>query len=396
MTKNKFIMPLLLAILLSVVPFLSGCASSYSSVNSGDSIVPQKASTIYVGKTTSVIDVFVDAAKRAFPAGRINTKTEKNNRIITVFQRDALQGNVSVVIVLTPVQGKTKDKTVFGFAYSINSEGVGANASLTPGYAVGDFRQALKEGLENSPVQAMGVQTIKDKVALSTTPRGKPETPDFLEPTGHEQYYGSGSGFVIAGNTIITNYHVIKRARFVDVFLPGREPIRTWVQDINKDLDLAYLKPLNGELNNPLSFRPSYTVKAGEKVYAVGYPLQSKLGSKPSISSGIIASKEGGADAQEIFRFTASINPGNSGGPVVDKSGNVVGVVVSQLNKLAYAKFRDTIPEGTNFAIKSSLAISDRSLGKKSINTSVRKLETDAMFKKVKQSVALIKPIPKY
>ena len=53
----------------------------------------------------------------------------------------------------------------------------------------------------------------------------------------------------------------------------------------------------------------------------------------------------------------AAVQPGNSGGPVYDKNENIVGVVVSQLNKLKFAKAIGSLPENFNFGIKASTVI---------------------------------------
>jgi S1-C subfamily serine protease len=48
------------------------------------------------------------------------------------------------------------------------------------------------------------------------------------------------------------------------------------------------------------------------------------------------------------------VQPGNSGGPVLDLSGNVVGVVSAKLNELAIAQATGSLPQNINFAIKSN------------------------------------------
>jgi S1-C subfamily serine protease len=60
-------------------------------------------------------------------------------------------------------------------------------------------------------------------------------------------------------------------------------------------------------------------------------------------------------DISSQFQLDAAVQPGNSGGPIFDHQGNVVGIVVSQLNKLKMAKASGSLPENTNFGIKATI-----------------------------------------
>jgi S1-C subfamily serine protease len=53
-----------------------------------------------------------------------------------------------------------------------------------------------------------------------------------------------------------------------------------------------------------------------------------------------------------FLQISAQVEPGNSGGPLLDTSGNVVGVVAEKLNAIKFAKVTGDIPQNVNFAIK--------------------------------------------
>ena len=53
-----------------------------------------------------------------------------------------------------------------------------------------------------------------------------------------------------------------------------------------------------------------------------------------------------------LLQISAPVQPGNSGGPLIDTSGNIVGVVSEKLNALRFAKLTGDIPQNINFAIK--------------------------------------------
>jgi len=82
---------------------------------------------------------------------------------------------------------------------------------------------------------------------------------------------------------------------------------------------------------------------------------QRPLASKGNLSTGIVSALAGLADDTRKLQISAPVQPGNSGGPVLDQSGNVIGVVDSKLNAIKTAKITGDIPQNVNFAIKAGV-----------------------------------------
>jgi S1-C subfamily serine protease len=72
------------------------------------------------------------------------------------------------------------------------------------------------------------------------------------------------------------------------------------------------------------------------------------------VTTGIISASRGMGDDTGQFQIDAAVQPGNSGGPIYDENGNIVGVVVAQLNKRKFEKMVGSMPENVNFGIKAS------------------------------------------
>jgi S1-C subfamily serine protease len=67
-----------------------------------------------------------------------------------------------------------------------------------------------------------------------------------------------------------------------------------------------------------------------------------------------VSSIRGMGDDTSQFQIDAAVQPGSSGGPIYDEYGNIVGVVVAQLNKIKFAETTGSLPENVNFGIKAS------------------------------------------
>jgi hypothetical protein len=164
----------------------------------------------------------------------------------------------------------------------------------------------------------------------------------------------SGSGFAITqGGLILTNNHVVDGCRTVSISGGGTAKI------IKSDpaSDLAILKP-SQPLEKGLSFRSGRQVRLGEEIIVIGYPLRGVLASPPTVTTGIVSSLAGIQDDRTRMQISAPVQRGNSGGPVLDRAGNVVGVVVSKLNAIRSAQITGDIPQNVNFAVHATIVTS--------------------------------------
>ncbi len=149
----------------------------------------------------------------------------------------------------------------------------------------------------------------------------------FYNPIPQE---GSGSGFVYddAGH-IVTNYHVIEGANEINVIFADGTSVPAQVVGADPSNDLAVIKvDLPRESLHPLPLGDSTQLRVGQFVVAIGNPF----GLDYTLTFGVISSlgrviqSPDGRYIGEAIQTDAAINPGNSGGPLLDLSGNVIGV----------------------------------------------------------------------
>ena len=105
----------------------------------------------------------------------------------------------------------------------------------------------------------------------------------------------------------------------------------------------------------PLRFREGEGIRPADGVVALGFPYAGLLATSPQVTTGAVSALAGIHDDSRVLQLTAPIQPGNSGGPLLDLSGNVVGVVSARINELAIAEATGTLPQNINFAIKSTI-----------------------------------------
>jgi S1-C subfamily serine protease len=162
----------------------------------------------------------------------------------------------------------------------------------------------------------------------------------------------TGTGFVISPNGhIVTNNHVISGCGEIRGNLTGEAAATLRVVSADESNDLALLQGPAGSFKEFAKIRDR-SIRSGDSVVAIGFPYHGLLTSDFTVTTGIVSSLSGVLNDSRFLQISAAVQPGNSGGPLLDTSGQIVGIVSSKLDAVKFVRATGNIPENINFAIK--------------------------------------------
>ncbi|GIU67598.1 Do family serine endopeptidase [Candidatus Phycosocius spiralis] len=205
-------------------------------------------------------------------------------------------------------------------------------------------------------------------VAVSEAPSGGPSMEDleglppqlrrFFEQMPNQrdgqqarprEQIGGGSGFFISSTGyIVTNNHVVEKAKEITATLKDGRELKAKIIGRDERTDLAVLKVEGGSFPY-VQFAPEAKVRVGDWVVAIGNPFDLGGTATAGIISALGRDFRGESNIADFMQIDAPINPGNSGGPTFDMSGRVIGV-----NTAIFTRSGGNI--GIGFAIPASLA----------------------------------------
>jgi S1-C subfamily serine protease len=176
------------------------------------------------------------------------------------------------------------------------------------------------------PADIQGVLAKVEPAVVAITTGGATDLPGADSSSG-----GAGTGFVVsADGVIVTNNHVVEGAKNeIQVSFSDGTKKRATVLGSDSSIDLAVIK-VDAENLATAKLGDSSALQVGDQVIAIGNALA--LDGGPSVTQGIVSAvnrqiqEQNGAALYNLIQTDAAINPGNSGGPLVNSSGEVVGI----------------------------------------------------------------------
>ncbi len=139
---------------------------------------------------------------------------------------------------------------------------------------------------------------------------------------------GLASGIAYAPDRILTNSHVVEASKIVEVVLGDGRKFSAKVRGSDPATDVAVLEVPGADLD-PLKLGDSDTLRVGQRVLAIGSPLGLKGG--PTVTMGVVSALQRSVNTprgvlRDLIQTDAAINPGSSGGPLLNSSGEAVGM----------------------------------------------------------------------
>ena len=156
----------------------------------------------------------------------------------------------------------------------------------------------------------------------------------------------SGTGCIInPKGLILTSSHVIEGFNNIKITLPsGKSYSGEMVADNIDNSDFALIKIRCPSILRTITFGDSSTVKVGQKVLAIGNPF----GFNRTLTTGIVSRVD---KKRNKIQTDAAINPGSSGGPLLNTSGEVIGI-----NQSIYNPDNNKSNIGIGFAVPINVA----------------------------------------
>jgi S1-C subfamily serine protease len=201
----------------------------------------------------------------------------------------------------------------------------------------------------------------------------------------------TGAGFFVTDDGwLMTSYHVVASAARIEVRTKaGTFPAMLVKAD--KSNDLALLKASGNFSALPVA--SSRGVKPGAAVFTIGFPVIDVQGFAPKVTQGTISGLGGAEDDPREFQINIAARPGYAGGPLLNGTGNVIGMVEAPVADNGSLDITASLPQNSSYVVRSSLLNAlleslPNASGLKEANTTDEKFEQSA--KEAENAIALV------
>lgn len=162
---------------------------------------------------------------------------------------------------------------------------------------------------------------------------------------------GFGTAFRVSpAGHLVTNRHVVEGCTAIGLVSGNKVTARLQLVATDPKHDLALLAgPVSTDW---AALRAADEPVQGEDVLVYGYPLPGMLSASGQLGAGMVTALTGIRSDPDQMQIDAPLQRGNSGGPLLDRRGQVVGVVFAKLNALRVAQLTGDLPQNVNFAVR--------------------------------------------
>jgi serine protease Do len=258
-------------------------------------------------------------------------KRETPARIATAATATPAGTAATAAVPMVAPQGRVPDYRTIVKTYGPAVVGV----TVSGMHKASNEEQGLPPGMDSDPF----FQFFRGLPGFEGRQRGNPQVP----------FRGQGSGFIVSSDgLILTNAHVVREAKEVQVKLADRREYAAKVLGSDPVTDIAVLR-IDAKNLPTVQLGDPKQLEVGDPVLAIGAPY----GLEQTATQGIVSAKGRSLPGDAVVPFIqtdAAVNPGNSGGPLFDGNGTVVGI-----NAQIYS--RSGGYQGLSFAIPIDVAL---------------------------------------
>lgn len=156
----------------------------------------------------------------------------------------------------------------------------------------------------------------------------------------------------MAGGFVVTNHHVVAGHKEIIILRRDGVKLTGSVAMDDRINDLVLLRVGDVQKLPPALPLAQDPVRVGARVFTIGYPNPTLMGSEPKLTDGIINSLTGVGDDPRTYQISVPLQVGNSGGPLLNMRGEVLGITTYKLNAAKVFKWTGDLPQNVNYAVK--------------------------------------------